>query len=120
MKDLALGTDNDIAIDDSGEVSLVSDASAVRQRLLMRLSVFKGTWFLDPTFGVDYYASVLGARREDAVLNAVFVPAILETPGVAALKEPIAYEYDGTKRTLTISFTAVTDSDEELEMMMGF
>lgn len=115
-KDLKLNGTFDLELDASGDVAVVEDSAAVRQRLSMKLQTFKGTWFLDPEFGVDYYASVLGHARNDAVLNAVFVPAVTETPGILGLKEPIDYKFTPTTRILSVEFTALLDSGEELAL----
>jgi hypothetical protein len=107
----------DLLLDQNGALGIVDGPDTVRQRLLVRLGTFLGTWFDDPTFGVPYYQHVLGQSLNPTVLNSVFVDAILTTPGVARLTAPIQYAL--VKRVLTVSFTVQLMTGDTLSMSFG-
>ena len=109
--DIKLNDDNDISFD-GGVIETVDGAESVRQRLIVRLNTFLGEWFLDENAGIPYYQYVLGQNPLNRVmLNAVFVSAILSTPGVLSLEKEIEYSYDGATRILGLSFSAVVSGE---------
>ena len=111
--DWQMNEDGNIVLE-SGDTTIIEDAETVRQRLEIKLKTFKGTWFLDVTFGIPYYESILGANPNPIVLDGIFVEAILDTPGVSRLAEPISYDHDYTNRVTGISFTAITTEGESV------
>ncbi|HPQ71531.1 MAG TPA: hypothetical protein PKW95_20565 [bacterium] len=113
--DLAITKDGDLEFSDD-KLSTITAGEVIRQRLLVRLSTFRGTWFADPNFGVPYYQKVLGHQFNPVIMNAIFVKAITDTPGVVQLKEPIHYEWDRRLRVLTLSFTVIADTGEEISL----
>jgi hypothetical protein len=95
----------DIQIVD-GNPSLTSGIDAIRQHLQMRMSTFRGEWFLDPTVGVPYFDDVFKKNPDLTILNAVFTKAILDTPGVVSLTT-LSFDLQ-TDRSLVVTFQAVT------------
>lgn len=55
------------------------------QRLNIRLKTFLGEWFLDITFGMDWYGSVLGKVRSIKAIDAVIQEQIYLEPDVASI-----------------------------------
>jgi hypothetical protein len=90
----------------AGEPALTSGIDAIRQHLQMRLSTFRGEWFLDPTVGVPYFDDVFKKNPDLTILNAVFTKAILDTPGVLSLTT-LSFDLK-TDRTLDVTFDAMT------------
>ena len=110
--------DGNILLSGAGNTTQIEGDEATRQRLEVRLGTPKGSWFLAPDEGVPYFQVILGSKSNPVALNSIFLETILETSDVSRLKEPIQYGPLGGSRVLPMSFTAITDSGEELEMTL--
>lgn len=110
MIDLALDSSHDIYLTDY-EPTMSAGIDQVRQRLLVRLKLFMGEWYLDEEAGLPYYKDVLTASPKLALVEAVFRKEILSLPEIEALT---AFEmtYDGSARQLGIDFTAISSEGE--------
>lgn len=97
----------DLALE-GGDLVLVSGLDAIAQSCRMRLLFFAGEWFADLDAGVPYFGEVLVKNPNPDQLRGIFRDVILGTEGVTDLPE-LALVYDGTARTLSITFTASTD-----------
>lgn len=104
----------DIACEDgkwlfvNGDIELIDGAARVRQQLEFRLSLWRGEWFLDPSFGTPYNQQILGkALTLDGALAAI-KEQILDVDGV---KEITRFDYTFTRKTrkLSIDFECSTD-----------
>ena len=113
--DLLLDDTHDIAFD-GANIFISTSKAVVAQRIYMRLSIFRGEWFVDKSFGVPYYKNILGKAFNPMTMNAIFVGAITETPGVRRLAEPINYKYDARLRTLALKFKVLLTTGEVLAM----
>jgi len=111
---------SDIVITD-GEPQVVTDNDeSVRQRLILKLSMNKGNWWLNTNFGTDYMGSILGAKSQNWVaVNAAFIDAIVSTPGVLQLNKPIEYNLDNSDRLLSVTFEAQLDSGDAITLTVG-
>jgi hypothetical protein len=105
--DLQLDSDHDLEIGDDGDLILVEDLDSIVQHLTIRLQFFLGEWFLDERIGFPYFEEVLRKAPDLNVVRSLFRDAILTTPGVLAVTE-LNLDYDGTTRTLSVSFRAAT------------
>jgi hypothetical protein len=95
---------NDIEIDATGNLAMVTDAAAIGQHARQRLSLFAGEWFLDTTTGVDWFGTVLGGpgtAANQAVAEAIVKEIILATPGVIAISE-ITTSFDRSTRGVSV------------------
>ncbi len=110
--DLALDDDNDIAFDGK-DVFIIEGPQTTRQRLLVRLSLQKGQWFLDINLGVPYFEYVFGADFDADLItiNSVFLDVILGTPGVLRMYSPIEFAVDRIIRVLGLKFKVIDDSN---------
>lgn len=57
MENITLRIDQetqDLVLDDSGSLELISDVETVAQCVRLTLKTFKGEWFLDTDHGTDY------------------------------------------------------------------
>lgn len=114
---LAFQSNNDLTLDETGNLHLVYDAEAVGQHARQRLMFFKGEWFLDAGVGVDWFGQVLGfAQSRMQVAEAIVKKVILQTPGVTAL-EGVSTSYDRAVRGVRVSGIHVaTIFDESVEV----
>ena len=111
LRDIAIDTvtrDLDLS---KGSFSVRQGREAVAQRLLIKFGIHQGEWFLDTSFGIPYRNEVLVKNPDLAVIDALFRTALLETEYVISLS---AYEstFDPVQRSLTLSFTALTQEGE--------
>lgn len=93
----------------SGTFELVDGVEAIAQELRIRLRFFLGEWFLDSRLGIPYFEKILGKKRRQNLIDAIFKKAILTTPGVSSLTR-FSQRYEGETRTLFLAFSCVTDT----------
>lgn len=110
MKVRQLDGNND-AVFGNGALDFLADSSdMVRQRIYTRLSVWRGEWFLDTTFGVDYQNKVLGKGTLNTAIFEIKA-VILGTVGVNNIVT-FSYTYDSIKRELLINSTVNSEYGE--------
>lgn len=100
-------TADDLAIE-NGNIVLITNEEALRQRLRTRLLTFRNEWFLDPDIGVPYYDSVFVKNPELGALTSAFSAVILGTVGITSLTD-IQFDLVASTRELTLTFTCVGD-----------
>ena len=105
MSDLKLDSAGDIT-KDGFDFALITGDDEIAQRLQIKLRTFRNDWFLDTSFGIPYYQSVLKKNPDTNVIEAVFKSAILGVEGVASI-ERLEFFYN-TPRSLTVEFTVRT------------
>lgn len=110
---LAFSTNNDLVIDETGNLRLVYDAEATGEHARQRLMFFQGEWFLDPAIGVDWFGQILGfAESRMAIAEATVKKVLLETPGVTGLRT-VSTEFDRRNRGVRISRCEVETQFDE-------
>lgn len=107
MEDLRLSVDGDLALGPTGDLEVVTGEEAITQRLRFTLQHFRGEWFLDESFGVPWFQSVLRKNPEGVVVEAVLKQAILSVDGVVALTRFEA-TWDRPRRALSVRFQVRT------------
>ena len=110
MRVLALDpTTGDLAIS-SGQMSMLSDADAVAQQLRGRLSLVRGSWFLDLTAGIPYL-ELLTRKGVEALLSAELRAAAETSPGVDAITS-FTLTRNPTTREASVSLVARAGKQE--------
>jgi hypothetical protein len=95
---------HDLYVSDVGGTSLETDyVAGVRQRLMIRLQLFAGEWFLNTLLGVPYYRDFLVKNPDLSVIRAVLRSRILADPDVVAVPR---LEMLLSGRTLSVDFNA--------------
>lgn len=114
--DIELNRDTHDLDIENGDFRLTpTEQLSIRQKLIIKLSTFKGEWFLDDQLGIPYYEAVLGKGRSQATIDAIFKRAILETEGVKGI---VSFQSNITKqREYVMRFTARTVEDDVLEVI---
>lgn len=74
----------------------------VAQRLKIRLLTFMGEWFLDTTYGVPYWQSILGKKTTKSRVDLIFQQQILLEAGV---KEITSFKSIFQNRNYSLEFT---------------
>ncbi len=82
------------------------------QRLVLRLSTFKGEWFLDLEFGVAWFDELLGRRVSKSYFDAVIQNEIRKEPDVVEIKDYTSV-FNPLTRSMSIS-ARVKASDNSL------
>ena len=84
-----------------GQLQLTaSEAQLIAQRLAIRLLTWRGEWFANALYGMDYLSNVLGAPRDETLLAEAFRPALAaELDTIVSLTAAIS------ARGLTLSFS---------------
>lgn len=97
MKTMSI-QDGDIHLNRSGNIALAEGAEGLRQKLISRLRLSRGEWFLDVRDGVPYLQRILGRKVGSAPVEGT-VSQIFDTE---ILKE------DEVRSILTSSATYLT------------
>lgn len=85
----------------------------VSQKLRIRLSFFKGEWYLNMEFGLPYYDDILKKAPNLDNIEAIIKEQILDLPEIESIT---SFSMTlNTNRTLTVTFAAVLVTNEILE-----
>jgi hypothetical protein len=114
MKNLYLSPETHDLVIEQGNLKIATGTAAIGQKILCRLLLFEGEWFLDKEAGVPYYTDILKKGPDFSAVDAILQDEILNTEGVDYL---ISYEgeYDPSERTYSITFSVAVNG-ETLEM----
>lgn len=107
MKDLKLSLDRHDLEVVNYDLMLVDGIDRVRQHLRTRLWFFKSEWFLDTTYGLNYYEYIAKKNPNLSTISSIIKATILKTPEVNALLE-YSQEFNRSLRELTVSFKVDT------------
>jgi len=95
----------DLWLNELGDIVLLVDlAECVRQRLTVRMSFFKGEWFLDAEEGTPYFEYLIVKSPQDRLIRLVFTQVIEGCPGVASVTR-LTYGISRDRR-LSVQFEA--------------
>lgn len=81
MADLLLDSEGDISIT-NGKITLTKNVS---QKVSILLKSFKGEWFLDDSFGIPYFQTILGKKIYKEQIDSIFKTQILNLDGVSKI-----------------------------------
>lgn len=96
----------------NGDLILTSaGVQTVAQRLLLRLSLYLGEWFLNQSEGTPWREAILVRPVNLTDIRAILVARIASCEGVAALLE-LNLDLDRATRRLTFDFTASVEQGE--------
>jgi hypothetical protein len=95
-----------------------SVAQCTAWKLSNLFAFFKGEWFIDTRQGVPYFQYVFVSNPNLDLITALFERILKSAPGVAAVQD-IQLFYVSRDRTLTASFTVVTNDGAILTGGLG-
>ncbi|MDQ6213317.1 hypothetical protein [Achromobacter insolitus] len=105
--DLALSSDHDLDVGLLGELSFIDGAERISQQVKVTLLAFLGEWFLDTSFGVPYFESILVKSPDRASIEAVLRARIRAVPGVDRVRR-LDLDIERELRILRVTFEADT------------
>ncbi len=105
--DLALSRDHDLDVGLLGELSFIDGAERISQQVKVTLLAFLGEWFLDTSFGVPYFESILVKSPDRASIEAVLRARIRAVPGVDRVRR-LDLDIEPELRILRVTFEADT------------
>lgn len=105
--DLALSRDHDLDVGLLGELSFIEGAERISQQVKVTLLAFLGEWFLDTSFGVPYFESILVKSPDRASIEAVLRARIRAVPGVDRVRR-LDLDIERELRILRVTFDADT------------
>lgn len=113
MSDIYLNpSTGDIDLSTKQPILITEIATAVRQRLHIRLNTFEGEWFYDSYVGVPYFQDILGHKYSKSIIDNTLRRTIIETEDVVELVE-YSSSFNPSSRTFNTTFT-VTVSNGDL------
>lgn len=107
-------TTGDVTVSD-GDIAMIDDPRATRQRLEQKLKLWRGEWFLNSEAGFPWLPEILGRRPRPEVVRSLIFDLVTTDPGIRAIKL-LEIEFDPiADRQLRVSFdatlsTGVTES----------
>ena len=84
MIDLKVDLNNELVFA-NGELSSVSGIEAIQQGLRLKLHHFKGEYFLDKFFGLDFWFVISNKKVSKESVDAHIKKQILDYPGVVGI-----------------------------------
>jgi len=76
-----------LELDGNGELLVVDELTALRQKVDQRLSLFKGTWIIDINAGVPYLQDILKKPVDPGLAASILGNEILKEDEVTSLGE---------------------------------
>lgn len=97
--------DNDLVIGSNGDLQLTSStAELVASRLADRIGTALGEWFLELTYGFDWFGLVFGVKNPQRVdIETEFRRLIVTTPDVVRLLD-LDVNLDFVQRAMSVRF----------------
>lgn len=105
--ELLLDDAGDLSLVD-GKLSLIDGSEALAQRLRCRLQLFRGEWFLDDSWGLPWFQSILRKTSDLVAVRSLLRAAIASIPGV---KQVTRVKLSRTTSTRKLSVQAQVQSD---------
>jgi len=104
--------DNDLYIDEAGNLVVISDEFALADKLKQRLKLFYAEWFLATDRGVPYFENIFGANKNNDIVASIFTQEILKEPDVISVNS-VSYELQSADRIFTYSASLSTIYGEQ-------
>lgn len=108
--DLKLSKLGDLDLDAQGRATLIGGAEQIAQQIRLTLSIFLGEWFLDISFGVPYFESILGKGRTKSEIEAVVRKKVRDVPGVVTVGE-VVIEMKAKERSVDIRLNDIKTNE---------
>jgi hypothetical protein len=101
---------HDLALGRRSDLQLVGGAAQIAQQVKVTLLAFLGEWFLDTTFGVPYFETILIKSPSRATIESVIRAKVREVPGVRAVPT-VGIEIDPATRSARITLPDLTTDE---------
>ena len=107
-RDLLLDANNNLVFV-NGDFQWARGLAGVVQECRIKLSMFRGEWFLDRTVGISYWQEILGAKPELAIsaLMSEFYEALMGVEDVVAVVK-LSAVYNRNSRELVVTWAVRT------------
>ena len=96
-----------LSIDGHGDLVTVTGLEALRQKINQRLSLFKGSWFLDTTAGVPYFQEIIKKPVDPGLVASILNQEILKESEVLDIGE-VEADFDPETRKFNYKATPKT------------
>ena len=106
-----LNENNDIYVDNTGNLALIYNADQLIQAIKTRLWFFLGEFFLDNTVGFPWYELVLKKNVNTSNIESRIKLEISNTPGFGDLTF-FSMDYEPANRTLFVQFRGTINGEE--------
>lgn len=107
-RDLLLDQNNNLVIV-NGDFQFSKGVAGVVQECRIKLSMFRGEWFLNRAVGISFWQEILGRKPERAIaaITSEFYQALTSVEDVIDVIR-LAVEYDGATRTIGVRWAVKT------------
>ena len=104
-------SDQDLRLDDRGNLVVVRGVDDVRERVIEALRFQRGSWWLAASKGVPYRASIFVRPAFASTLSRIVGQTLLDVPGVAAVNN-VDVSIDRVTRRMSYTADVTTDTGE--------
>lgn len=94
-----------------------TDSESVRQRVMTRLLLLLGEWFLDTSDGVPYLQEIMVKPANTDHARSIIAQRILDTEDVTAVSV-LSFSFDHQTRVFTIQTTVLTAFDTSVDIQV--
>lgn len=107
-RDLLLDANNNLVLV-NGDFQFSKGLAGVVQECRIKLSMFRGEWFLNRDVGISYWQEILGRKPDRAIAAIVseFYQTLMGVEDVVDVTR-LAVEYSGTTRTAVVRWAVKT------------
>ena len=106
--DLSDPKDQDLHLDEDGNIAVSRKQEDVRQRVLHRMNHWLGQWALNTSGGVDYEGGIFVKGISNGLATSILVNHIKQVDGVAAILEASS-QRNTEDRKLSFNSRGITD-----------
>lgn len=96
-----------LSIDSNGEIIVITELEALRQKINQRLSLFKGSWFLNVLAGIPYLQEIIKKPVDPGLVASILNTEILKEPEVLSIGA-VEADLDTATREFTYQATLNT------------
>lgn len=114
--DLMLDSAHDLALSRGNDAVLVDGQKQIAQQIEITLLTFLGEWFLDTSFGVPYFESILVKAPNRAEIESIIRAKIRDVPGVINVPM-VDVQIDAVQRHARIEARGITTNEGLISVM---
>lgn len=115
-KDILINERGDLVITNY-DLSITTREQVTKQKLIQRLSTFKGEWFLNLEAGIPYFEEILGKNNSISRIETLFIREIQKIEEVTEILKLNINENKATRR-ITIELAVKDNLNNIIEITL--
>lgn len=104
--------EDDISLDNSGDIALIDGKELIKQRILIRFDTLLGEWKLNQAFGLPYLTEILVKAPDLSVVRASMINIVSNVPGVQRVVSMVL-DFNPRTELLNVDYLLLVQDTEE-------